>query len=73
VREAAVDADREPSALGLEGHVRATAEAITRVPDRVARWRDAGADAVAVNPLRAGANQLNQHLDVLLRAAELFR
>jgi probable F420-dependent oxidoreductase len=73
VQEAAVSAGREPSDLGLEGHVRATAEAIDRVPERVARWRDAGADAVAVNPLRAGARRMNEHLEVLLRAAEMLQ
>ena len=36
----------------------------------VARWRDVGADAVAVNPLRDDAVWPDGHLDLLLRAAE---
>ena len=73
VQDAAVAAGRDPDALGLEGHVRVSAEAVSRVPERVARWRDAGADAVAVNPLRAGARWPDGHLEVLLRAADVLR
>jgi probable F420-dependent oxidoreductase len=73
VREAAAAAGRDPAAVGLEGHVRARADDVARVPDRVARWRDAGASAVAVNPLRAGAAWPDGHLDVLLRAADAIR
>jgi hypothetical protein len=39
----------------------------------VARWRDAGADAVAVNPLRAERRWPDEHLDALLRAADAVR
>jgi probable F420-dependent oxidoreductase len=73
VREAAIEAGREPSQLGLEGNVRARASDIDRVPARAARWRDAGAGAVAVNSLRSGAAWPTGHLDMLLRAADLLR
>ncbi len=73
VRAAAVGAGRDPSALGLEGHVWARPDAVDRLPGRVARWRDAGAGAVAVNPLRAGARWPEGHLDLLLRAADAIR
>jgi hypothetical protein len=36
----------------------------------VARWQEAGAGAVALNPLRGGAEWPTGHLDVLLRAAD---
>jgi alkanesulfonate monooxygenase SsuD/methylene tetrahydromethanopterin reductase-like flavin-dependent oxidoreductase (luciferase family) len=73
VRDAASAAGRDPGALGLEGHVRVRADDLARVPDRVARWRDAGADAVAVNPLRARARWPDGHLDALLRSADALR
>jgi len=73
IRDAAIRADRDPDDVGFEGHVWARAALLDRVRDRVARWRDLGADAVAVNPLRDGARWPDEHLDVLLRAADLLR
>jgi len=73
IRSAAEAAGRDPGALGLEGHIRARPEAVARVTERAARWRDAGADAIAINPLRADARWPDGHLDVLLRAADLLR
>jgi probable F420-dependent oxidoreductase len=73
VRAAAVDAGRDPGQIGLEGHVRVRVDDLDRVRDRAARWRDAGAGALAINPLRAGAQWPGGHLEVLLRAAELMR
>jgi probable F420-dependent oxidoreductase len=70
VRAAAVDAGRDPDSLGLEGHVHVPAGSEARTPERVARWRDAGADVVALNPLRADATWPHGHLDLLLRAME---
>jgi probable F420-dependent oxidoreductase len=73
VREAAANEHRDVNALGLEGHVRAHADDVDRVAERAARWADAGADAIAVNPLRGGARWPDGHLDALLRAAERLR
>lgn len=73
VRAAAAEAGRDPDALGLEGSVWVRADNVDRVGDAVERWRDAGADHVAVNSLRAGAEWPNGHLDVLRRAAERLR
>lgn len=70
---AAVEAGRNPGELGLEGHVRVRSEDLDRVSERVARWRDAGAVAVAVNSLRSGARWPNEHLDVLRRTADLLQ
>ena len=64
------DADRDADALGLEGHVRLGADRLDRVNEQVARWRDVGADAVALNPLRDDARWPDGHLDLLLRAAD---
>lgn len=73
VRASAEEAGRDPANLGLEGHVRVRAHDLDRLRDRAARWREAGAGAVAVNVLRSGARWPDGHLDVLLRAAEALR
>jgi probable F420-dependent oxidoreductase len=69
---AAREAGRNPSELGLEGHVRTRSEDLGRVSERVARWHDAGAGAVAINTLRSKARWPNEHLDVLRRTADLL-
>ena len=73
VRMAAVDAGRDPDALGLEGHVRVRAGSESSTVDHVTRWRDVGADWVAVNPLRDDARWPDGHLDLLVRAADSLR
>jgi probable F420-dependent oxidoreductase len=70
VRAAAERSGRDPGSVGLEGHVRVRAGAVDRVRSRVERWRDVGADAVAINPLRDDAVWPDGHLELLLRAAE---
>ncbi len=42
-------------------------------PHRLARWRDAGANAVGINTGRAGVPWSDEHLDALLRAADAAR
>jgi probable F420-dependent oxidoreductase len=73
VQSSAAEAGRDTGALGLEGHIRARADDVAPVVEGAARWRDAGADAIAINPLRGDARWPDGHLDVLLRAAELVR
>ncbi len=72
IRTAAAAAGRDPDRIGLEGHLAVRPDRLHRLVDRAARWRDAGAEAVAINPLRAGATWPSGHLDVLLRAAEML-
>jgi hypothetical protein len=70
VHGAAREAGRDPASIGLEGHVRVGADDVDRVRGRVDRWRAVGAEAVAVNPLRAGLAWPDGHLDALRRSAE---
>ncbi len=70
VRAAAAAAGRDPDALGLEGQVWSPPDQEARLPDRLARWRDAGADAVGINTGRAGIPWSDEHLEALLRAAD---
>lgn len=73
VRAAARGAGRDPDRLGLEGHVWARNDNLDRVADGVMRWRDVGADHVAVNALRGDAKWPEGHLHVLRRAADRVR
>ena len=73
LRTAAAAAGRDPDRIGLEGHLAVRADNLHRLVDRAARWSDAGAEAVAINPLRAGATWPTGHLEVLLRAAEMLQ
>jgi probable F420-dependent oxidoreductase len=70
LRAAATAAGRDPDALGLEGQIWSPPDQHDRLPARLARWRDAGADAVGINSGRAGEPWSEAHLDALLRAAD---
>lgn len=70
VRAAAAAAGRDPAGIGLEGQVWVPQDRLASARNRAAGWLDTGADAVAINPLRAGARWPDGHLDLLLRAAE---
>jgi probable F420-dependent oxidoreductase len=54
VEEAARDAGRDPSWLGMEGRVQYTSGEVDRLVDHVERWRSAGATHVAINTMGAG-------------------
>ncbi len=71
VRQAAVDAGRDPSAIGVEGRISWTeAGGVERLVKEAGRWRDAGATHLAVNTMNADLGTLDAHLDVLARAAD---
>jgi probable F420-dependent oxidoreductase len=70
ITSAALDAGRDPRALGVEGHVRAGEP--DRVAARVARWRDVGAEWVVVNPIDQGLVWPDGFVDALRRSAEGF-
>ena len=65
VTEAAVDAGRDPAALGMEGRVTWTDAGITKLVDQVGRWRQAGATHLSVNTMNAGLVGVDRHLEVL--------
>jgi probable F420-dependent oxidoreductase len=73
IRRAATDAGRDPGAIGLEAQVLASPDRLPGLRAKVDEWEEGGASAVAVNPLRAGLRWPDEHLDVLLRAADALR
>jgi len=64
VEGAALDAGRDPAALGMEGRVswRGHAEPVAEL---TAAWRDAGATHLSVNTMGAGLRTVDEHLRAL--------
>ena len=69
ITEAAIDADRDPTTMGMQGRVRWSAAGVAALVDEVGRWRDAGATHVAINTMNAGLGPVEGHLDVLAEVA----
>jgi probable F420-dependent oxidoreductase len=69
VEEAAVQAGRDPSVLGMEGRASWTGSA-EELDDLARRWREAGATHLAVNTMKAGLRTVDEHLAALATAAE---
>ena len=70
VDEAAVEAGRDPSALGMEGRVGWGPGGVDTVVDHVGRWRDAGATHVTVNTMGADLATVDDHIAALRASAE---
>jgi probable F420-dependent oxidoreductase len=66
VEQAAVEAGRDPSQLGMEGRV----DVGPNVARHAQKWREAGATHVSVNTMGAGLATVDDHLAALTVAAE---
>jgi probable F420-dependent oxidoreductase len=69
VEKAAVEAGRDPAAIGMEGRASWSGDddAVLR---EVASWGDAGATHLSINTMGGGLATVDDHLDVLTRVAE---
>jgi len=70
VDDAAREAGRDPSAIGMEGRVTWGADGVDGVLAGVERWRSAGASHVSINTMRAGFRSVAEHLGALAEVAE---
>jgi probable F420-dependent oxidoreductase len=70
VHQAAVDAGRDPDAIGIEGRISWTADGVERLVKEAGRWRDAGATHLGVNTMGAGLGSTDEHLAVLALARD---
>jgi probable F420-dependent oxidoreductase len=70
VRSAAVDAGRDPDALGVEGRISWEESDIDKLVRQAGRWRDADATHLAVNTMGAGLGSVEDHLAALAKASE---
>ncbi|MEO3885403.1 LLM class F420-dependent oxidoreductase [Nonomuraea sp. B5E05] len=68
VEEAASQAGRDPSAIGMEGRVRWTGDA-GELGALAGRWREAGATHLAVNTMKAGLSSVDEHIAALSTAS----
>jgi hypothetical protein len=69
VEQAAIDAGRDPSALGMEGRVSWTDAGVDKVVDHVGRWRAAGASHLSINTMNAGLGSIDGHIAALAETA----
>ena len=70
IEEAATEAGRDATALGMEGFVSWGDGGAAKLVEHVRRWRDAGASHVAVNTMGAGLKSVDEHMEVLGVSAE---
>jgi probable F420-dependent oxidoreductase len=70
ISRAAVEAGRDPSALGMEGRINQGTGGTEDLVKHAQRWRDAGATHVAVNTMGSGLSGVDSHLEALRRAAD---
>jgi probable F420-dependent oxidoreductase len=73
VEQAAVQAGRDPAALGMEGRVSWREGGAGQVVVDAASWLDAGATHLSVNTMGAGFASVDDHLAALARVAEGLR
>jgi len=72
VRSGAVEAGRDPDAIGMEGRVTWTEGDLDKLARQTGKWRDAGATHIAVNTMGSGFETVDQHLTALASAAEVL-
>jgi probable F420-dependent oxidoreductase len=70
VERAAVEAGRDPAAIGMEGRVDWRGER-DQLINEVAKWADAGASHVSINTMGAGLETVDDHLAALAAIAEV--
>jgi probable F420-dependent oxidoreductase len=69
IDEAARGAGRDPGTIGMEGRVDWRGD-VDGLAEQAGRWRAEGATHVSINTMRAGLDTVDDHLEVLARAAE---
>jgi probable F420-dependent oxidoreductase len=70
VERAAVEAGRDPAAIGMEGRVNWRSD-LDAVGDEVAQWAEAGATHVSINTMGVGLKTVDGHLAALTAVADL--
>jgi probable F420-dependent oxidoreductase len=70
VSRAAVDAGRDPDALGMEGRISWDEGDVDKLVRQAGRWRDANATHLSVNTMGAGLASVEDHLAALAKASE---
>ncbi len=71
VDEAAREAGRDPSAIGMEGKLELGDKDLDRIGAEVAAWRELGASHLSVNTMGAGLRTVDDHVAALSALAEV--
>ena len=69
VRQAAIEAARDPDSIGMEGRVSLRGN-VQELVDGLRAWASAGASHVSINTMGAGLESVDDHLAALATAAE---
>jgi probable F420-dependent oxidoreductase len=70
VDAAAIEAGRDPAAIGMEGRANWVPGGVQTLVDDVGRWRRAGATHLSVNTMGAGLASVEAHLAALAATSE---
>jgi probable F420-dependent oxidoreductase len=70
VDAAAIEAGRDPAAVGMEGRASWGPGGLDRMVDEVGRWSSAGATHLSINTMGAGLTSVDEHLAALAATAE---
>jgi probable F420-dependent oxidoreductase len=73
VHGAAVQAGRDPAALGMEGRINVGSGSALPVEQQIAAWREAGATHVSINTMGAGFSTVDDHVAALASASRAAR
>jgi probable F420-dependent oxidoreductase len=71
VDDAARQAGRDPSAIGMEGKLELGDKDLDRIGAEVAAWRELGASHLSVNTMGAGLRTVDDHVAALSALAEV--
>ena len=72
VDQAAIDAGRDPSSLGMEGRVNWGEGGAETVGHHAEKWQASGATHIALNTMGAGCATVDDHIDALAASAEVL-
>jgi alkanesulfonate monooxygenase SsuD/methylene tetrahydromethanopterin reductase-like flavin-dependent oxidoreductase (luciferase family) len=72
VEAAAIEAGRDPAALGMHAQASWGSTGVDAIAQSAASWRTAGATHLSVNTMNAGFGSVDKHLAALAAAADAF-
>jgi probable F420-dependent oxidoreductase len=72
IERAALEAGREPEAIGMEGFVDLGPGDLVRLGQQAETWRSVGASHLSLNTMKAGFRSVDDHVASLAAAAEIL-
>ena len=72
IETAALEAEAEPAAIGMEGFVDLGPDGLGDLEQQVANWRSLRATHVSLNTMRQGLRSVDEHVALLASAARVL-